>query len=110
MPVYTNNVPSGLGLGYYFTNQPGPTIINYPLTSQLFTNVDLYQFAQQARTNDAATMIGLYPNLVILSSYSTPTNQDIPNVTTYFTNALPGAPYGSPPRLITLPRPLPIPT
>ncbi len=101
-PVYANNVPGGLGLGYYFTNQPGPTAINYPLTSQLFTNVDLYQFSQQARTNDAAALIALYPSLVILSSYSTPTNQDVPNVTTYFTNALPGSPYGSPPRLITV--------
>ena len=102
MPVYTNNLPNGLGLGFFFTNQPGPTAINYPLTSQLFTNVDLLQFSQQIRTNDAATLRGLYPDLVILSSYSTPTNQDIPNVRTYFTNALPGAPYGSPPRLITV--------
>ena len=102
LPVYTNNLPGGLTNGFYFTNQPGPTAINFPLTSQLFTNVDLFQFSQQIRTNDPATLQALYPSLVIVSSYSTPTNTDVPNVVTYFTNALPGYPLTSPPRLVTV--------
>lgn len=99
-PILSNNIPGGVATGFYFTNQPGPTVLNFPLTQQIFTNIDLYSFTQQARTNDPATLQALYPSLWILSSYSVPTNLDIPNVVTYFTNALPGSPVTAPPRLI----------
>ena len=100
LPIYANNLPGGLNTGFYFTNQPGPTVINYPLTQQLLTNVDLYQFGQLSRTSSPAALLQAYPDLVIVSYYSVPTNQDIPNVVFYFTNALPGTPFGSPPRLV----------
>jgi hypothetical protein len=101
LPIYSNNIPSGLGVGYYFTNQPGPTVINYPLTSQLLTNVDLFQFTLQTRTNGPAALLALYPNLGIVSYYSTPTNQDIPNILTYFTNSV-GENVGTPPHVVTV--------
>jgi hypothetical protein len=103
LPILSNNIPGGLfAPGYFFTNQPGPTIINYPLTQQLFTNIDLNTFVTRAKVTDPATLLGLYPGLVITSYYSVPTNLDTPNVLTYFTNAGTGFPANTPPHLVTV--------
>ena len=101
LPYITNSlVPvGGLMPGYYFTNQPGPTVITYPQTQQLLTNIDLYQFSLDARVLDPTQLVGKYGGLVIISYYSIPTNQTLPNIVTYFTNYV-GQGITAPPTLV----------
>jgi hypothetical protein len=87
---------------YYFTNQPGPTVINYDF-SQPYTTIstlDLALFSDRSATNDAATMIALYPGLGITSSQSFPSFIPVTNYISYLTN-ISGAPYSTPPKLVT---------
>jgi hypothetical protein len=52
----------------------------------LLPTYDLAQFGEDARTNDAATLVGLYPGLLILSSNRVFTNVVSSNAVFYFTN------------------------
>lgn len=87
---------------YLFTNQPGPTVVNYNfgVSPTSISTLDLGLFSDRSATNDAATMIALYPGLVIQNSYSFPGFVSVTNYISYLTNYL-GAPYQGPPTLIT---------
>jgi hypothetical protein len=67
--------------------------------SQLIVTSNLTELAEQALTNDAPTLNGLYPNLLILSSSNYFTTVWVTNVTAVFTN-FPTDPVGVGPRLI----------
>jgi hypothetical protein len=67
--------------------------VTNPVTQLLFTS-NLTQFASQALTNDAPTLLGLYPNLSILASSNYFVNVLVTNFTPFFTN-LPWAPAGT---------------
>jgi len=96
LPTFTNFVHGGLTNGDYFTNQPGPTIINYDNTTfTTLTTSDLGLFVDQARTNDPVTLLTLYPNLVILNYSVVPVYMLVTNYVSYLTN-LTGSPYGNP--------------
>ena len=108
LPLYSPMPSNGLAQAtkltniYYFTNQPGPTVVNYDI-SQNFTTIstlDLGVFSDLAKTNDSATMQALYPGLQILRATSSP--DFVTNITyvTYLTNKV-GATYGSTPTLVT---------
>jgi hypothetical protein len=97
LPVFTNFVSGGLTNGFYFTNQPGPTVINYDNSSYLtVTTLDLSVFSDATSTNAPATLQALYPGLQILRSQVFPTNLYYTNYVTYLTN-LTGSPYGGAP-------------
>lgn len=87
----TNNVNFEAGgtntLSYITNNSP-----------QLLVTSNLTLLAEQALTNNAATLAGLFPGLAILSSTPIFTNIYTTNVTPYFTNS-PYDPVGSPARL-----------
>lgn len=70
---------------------------NYTPTLLVTSNLTL--LASQALTNDAATLSGLYPNLVILNSSTFFSNVYITNITGYFTN-FPWDPVGTPAHLV----------
>ncbi len=110
LPVFSNTLAGGLPNVtvltniYYFTNQPGPTVINYDIT-QPFTTIstlDLANFIDAAKTNDPATLLQLYPGLQILRSTTFPGFTWVTNYVSYLTNYT-GAPYQGPPKLVTLP-------
>lgn len=102
-PVFTNSVKPGLTNGYYFTNQPGPTIINYDLNSFVtIRTLDLANFIDLAVTNDPATMQALYPGLQILQAHQIPGIVTITNYLSYLTNYT-GAPFNGPPVAVTVP-------
>ncbi|MGH7973801.1 MAG: hypothetical protein ACREIC_34220, partial [Limisphaerales bacterium] len=65
---------------------------------QLLVTSNLTLLAEQALTNNAPTLAGLYPGLAILSSVPFFTNIFTTNLTPYFTNS-PYDPVGTPPRL-----------
>ena len=67
--------------------------VTNPVPQILFTS-NLTLFAEQALTNDAPTLQGLYPNLVILSSSNYFVNVNVTNSTPFFTN-FPWAPVGT---------------
>ena len=87
---------------YFFTNQPGPTVINYDFSQPFSTisTLDLGLFSDRSVTNDAAAMIALYPGLVISHSTSIPAFIFVTNYISYLTNYT-GSPYQGPPTLIT---------
>lgn len=108
LPVFSNSA-NGIRLPnittltnlYYFTNQPGPTIINYDTSSYLsITTLDLATFSGQSYTNDPATMQALYPGLQIVNFSKFPTTLYVTNFVTYLTNYN-GAPYSTPPITVT---------
>src|SRR5204863_2307108 len=66
---------------------------------QILYTSNLTLFASQALTNDAATLQGLYPGLVVLSSSNYFVNINITNVTPYFTN-YPWDPFGAAAHLV----------
>jgi len=94
LPVFSNSVPGSLTNGYYFTNQPGPTVINYQ-PQQLLTTLDLALFADQSVTNDPATLQALYPGLQILKATYSIDFVSVTNYIYYLTNLF-GAPYPAP--------------
>ncbi len=110
VPLYSNTVPGGLPAGlnttniYYFTNQPGPTVVNYDTTPTFITTLDLANFADlvNGRTNDPATLLAAYPGLIISSQSNYLGWVYTTNYVTYLTNKI-GSPYGSPPILVTVP-------
>lgn len=106
MPTFnllTNGLPFVTTLTniYFFTNQPGPTVINYDTHSFLsVTTLDLAIFSDLAYTNDPTTMQALYPGLYIVDYRVDPTQLYITNYVSYLTN-ISGAPYSSPPKSVT---------
>jgi hypothetical protein len=107
LPVFSPTPSNGLARAnntniYYFTNQPGPTVINYDITQNFTTisTLDLGVFSDLSKTNDSATMQALYPGLQILRSTSSA--GFVTNITyvSYLTNKV-GSPYGSAPILVT---------
>lgn len=86
----------------YYTNQPGPSVTNYSPNLVFLSSFDFSLFLAQAKTDAPAVLLGLYPNLDILSSAITGvmyvTN---PVVTVYLANNI-GSPYGSPPIVVTV--------
>lgn len=87
---------------YFFTNQPGPTVINYDFTQfSTISTLDLALFSDRAVTNDPATMVALYPGLVILHFTALPAFIGVTNYISYLTNYT-GSPYQGPPKLVTL--------
>lgn len=70
-------------------------------TPTLLITSNLTLLASQAITNDAPTLQGLYPNLVILSTSNYFSNVYTTNYTAYFTNA-PLDPAGTPPHIAFL--------
>ena len=87
---------------YYFTNQPGPTVINYDITvpyTQIST-LDLGLFSDLSKTNSPAVMQALYPALQVLRSTTFPSFTTNITYVSYLTNQS-GAPYSSPPKLVT---------
>ncbi len=94
------------GLRYlYSTNRlavevspPDALLFNTNAATTLLVTSNLTLLANQALTNDAATLQGLYPNLVILGSTNYFTNVYITNLTAYFTN-YPWDPAGTPAHL-----------
>ena len=110
LPVFSNTVAGGLPVVhnltniYYFTNQPGPTVINYD-NSGFWTEIDtmdLATFVDSVAIDDPATLQAAYPGLSILSASPYPGYADITNYVSYLTNQV-GSPYGSPPILVTVP-------
>ena len=87
---------------YYFTNQPGPTVINYDIATNFTTisTLDLGVFSDLSKTNPPATMEALYPGLQVLRATTFPSFTTNINYVTYLTNQN-GAPYSSPPMLVT---------
>lgn len=91
----TNNVnmeDAGVGTLTAFTN--------FNASQLLFTS-NLTLLVNQALTNDAATLAGLFPGLVISGSTPIFTNVVSTNVFFYFTN-FPWSPAGSPATLVTV--------
>ena len=109
LPVFSNTVAGGLPNVttptniYFYTNQPGPTVINYDITqgSVPISTLDLATFADLSLTNPPATMLALYPGLQILRATTSPAYVPVTNYTSYLTNYT-GAPYGGPPKLVTV--------
>ena len=109
LPVFSNTVVGGLPNVtsptnlYYFTNQPGPTVINYDRTAPFTTisTLDLATFLDQAKTNDPATLQALYPALQIIRYTTSPGYVWVTNYISYLTN-LTGAPYQGAPKLVTV--------
>jgi len=73
------------------------TLVTNPVPTLLVTS-NLTLLAAQSLTNDAPTLQGLFPNLVVLSSSNWFTNVYITNTTPYFTNH-PWDPVGTAPQL-----------
>lgn len=73
---------------------------NAPTGLQLIVTTNLTLLAAQSLTNDDATLLGLYPGLIIVPGSTIPsfTNVVTTNVTAYYTN-VPWGPVGSPPVL-----------
>ena len=72
-PVFTNYSGGSLtNNGYYFTNQPGPTVINYdtsfPPKTVPISTFDLATFSDLAKTNDPSTLQTLYPGLEVVNA------------------------------------------
>jgi hypothetical protein len=89
----TNNINienAGAGTITFITN-------NAP---QLLFTSNLNQFISASLTNDAAALIGLYPNLQIANTVSIFTNVVTTNVVSYFVN-YPLDPAGTPARLVS---------
>ena len=106
LPIFSPIPSNGLAQAtvltniYYFTNQPGPTVINYDVT-QPYTQIstlDLGVFSDLSKTNPPATMQALYPALQILRATTSPAFTTNINYISYLTN-ITGAPYSSPPKL-----------
>jgi hypothetical protein len=74
-------------------------VVTNNLTPTLLFTSNLTAFADQSFTNPAATLLGLYPGLVITNETTYFTNVTITNVTSYFTNN-PTDPVGTPPHLV----------
>ena len=110
LPIFSNTLSGGLPRAthytniYYFTNQPGPTVINYDVTVPFTTisTLDLGVFSDLSLTNDPATMQALYPGLQILRATTSPAFVGVTNYVSYLTN-LTGAPYQGVPILVTKP-------
>jgi len=108
MPYFSNNangvklpITTALTNIYYFTNQPGPTIVNFDTHSFLtITTLDLATFADAAVTNDPVTLQALYPGLQIVSFSAFPKTLFVTNFISYLTNYS-GAPFSSPPKAVT---------
>ena len=103
-PVFTNYVHGGLTNGYYFTNQPGPTVINYDITQpfQIISTLDLAVFTDLARTSSPSVMQTLYPGLQILRATTYPSYVGVTNYVNYLTNKV-GSPYQGSPVAVTKP-------
>lgn len=102
LPVFTNYAGGSLTNGFYFTNQPGPTVINYDLTDfSEITTMSLADFADRSVTNDAATLKALYPGLQILRSIKNAKQGFVTNYVSYLTNYI-GQPYQGPPIQVTV--------
>jgi len=87
---------------YFFTNQPGPTIIDYDTTSYMsITTLDLATFSDLSMTDSPAVLQALYPGLEIISYSAFPTILYVTNTVSYLTNYT-GAPYGGPPKAVTV--------
>ena len=101
-PVYTNYVKNGLTNGLYFTNQPGPTTINYDITQpfSIISTLDLATFSDLSRTSSPVAMQALYPGLQILRATTFPSYVPVTNYVYYLTNKT-GAPYQGPPKAVT---------
>ncbi len=103
-PMPTNGLKQATALTniYYFTNQPGPTVINYDITQvpTLISTLDLGVFSDLSKTNPPAVMQALYPGLQILRS--TTSAGYVTNIiyVSYLTNKI-GSPYGTAPILYT---------
>jgi len=92
-PIFSTYIPGGLTNGTYFTNQPGPTVINYDTHSFLtITTLDLAVFAETIRTNDPVTVSALYPGIQIADYQADPTILYETNYVYYLTNSV-GSPY-----------------
>jgi hypothetical protein len=110
LPVFSNTVAGGLPLVtsltniYYFTNQPGPTVINYDITQNptIVPTLDLANFSDLSKTSPPAVMETIYPGLQILRATTSPSYQLITNYVSYLTNSGPGTPYQGPPKLVTV--------
>ena len=104
LPVFTNYVHGGLTNGFYFTNQPGPTVINYDITAPFSTisTLDLANFSDLSRTSSPAVMQTLYPGLQILRATTSPAFVAVTNYVNYLTNRT-GSPYQGPPIAVTKP-------
>ncbi len=76
------------------------TFITNNNTLQLLYSSNLTLFASQAKTNDAAALQALYPNLLIASTAPYFVNVVSTNPVYYFTN-FPWSPYGSPATLVS---------
>ena len=108
LPVFSNTVSGGLAQAthltniYYFTNQPGPTVINYDLTAPFtqISTLDFGVFSDLSKTNPPATMQALYPGLQILRATTSPAFTTNITYVSYLTNKV-GSPYGSAPILVT---------
>lgn len=102
LPVYTNYVKGGLTNGFYFTNQPGPTTINYDITQPftVISTLDLANFSDLAHTSSPAIMQTLYPGLQILRATTFPSFVPVTNYVHYLTNKT-GAPYQGAPIAVT---------
>jgi hypothetical protein len=96
-PVFSNTVAHGLTNGFYFTNQPGPTTINYdPSTFIQIQTLDLAAFSDQSVTDAPAVLQALYPGLDISSVIAVPQLMFVTNFVNYLTNVT-GAPFDGPP-------------
>ncbi|HEV2390902.1 MAG TPA: Ig domain-containing protein [Verrucomicrobiae bacterium] len=80
---------------------PGTLTLETNYVPQLLVSSNLSLLAAQAITNDAPTLQGLYPNLVILSTSNFFSNIFTTNITAYFTN-FPWDPAGTPAHLAFL--------
>ena len=100
--VFTNYVKGGLTNGFYFTNQPGPTTINYDITQpfSIISTLDLANFSDVCRTSSPAVMTALYPGLQILRATTFPSYVGVTNYVHYLTNKT-GAPYQGLPIAVT---------
>ena len=92
LPVLSGYPIAGLTNGLYFTNQPGPTVLNFntndPFQQVSISTYDLGVFSDQAATNDPATLLALYPGLQILHTNFTRSSGPITNISYiyYLTN------------------------
>jgi hypothetical protein len=103
LPVFSSFIQGGFKPGFYFTNQPGSTIIDYDRsTPALFTTLDLGTFVDQAATNDPVTLQALYPNLVINSWSWNISFQEVTNYLYSLVNSS-GDYYFTPPKLKIVP-------
>ncbi len=108
--MFTGTIAGGLPIEtkatniYYFTNQPGPTVINYDITQPFNTisTLDLGAFVDQSVTDAPAVLEALYPGLEVLRATTSPSYIPVTNYISYLTN-LTGAPYQGAPTLVTVP-------